>query len=505
MAGSREIGIAAEETPTADATLARRAAGRNCLRFLSSPWLLPAILALTFAVYIPSLHTYFQGDDFFQLRGAASTPTGKFILQAFDYRDPRPVPEFSFYRPMFLVGFRFCYSIFGLNPLGYHLVSLLFHMGSIVLGWLIVRRLVQSVGGANFAALIFALHPASTEALQWIARSLNTDPMTFFYLLTFLTFMNFADGGRYRTFYYLASVVCFAIAILFHTTALSLMAALPAFFFLVATEPRSALRWRSWVRFIPFLIMSAIMGLIQRHVGLGDAYKTGTFQYSSFGRYLGMALFPVLPDDWSDIGLFSLFRLLDLYFAASLIMIAATLLLLNRRRGSYKGVFAVLWLYALLFPNTTSLLVDPLTGIIPPQLYLPAASLGFFFILAGRELHDMLSPALARRVTLFLPPVLAVMFASWVALDLVHEHRDNKFAGQNRPLVSDLRRLPPPSLGSTLYIVNPPANLVALNDVSLVAAVKLYYADVAVKRISAQEADFVRSVDPSALVIELKR
>ncbi len=468
---------------------------------LSSPLMLPLILIVTFAVFAPSLQTFFQADDFIQLRGAQATPTATFIVQALDYRDTRPVPEFGFYRPFFLITFRFCYAVFGLNPFGYHLLSVFLHLGSVVLVWLIVRRLLRSVTGANFSALVFALHPASTEAVQWIARSLDTDPTTFFYLLTMLVFMKYTDGGRYRTLYYAASVLGFATSVLYHTTALSLMAVLPAYVFLITGKPSDALQLGSWVRFTPFLAMTGVMALVQHRVGLGDSFQTGTFQYSSFGRYLGIALFPILPLDWRHLPVFSFNLLLHLYLAASLVMIAATLLLLDRRRQPYIGVFAVVWLYALLAPNTTSLLVDPLTGIIPPQLYLPGTSLGLFFVLAAKEGHEILPPAVARRAASCLPFLLAVLFVCCAALTLLHEHRDTKFAHENQTFISQLQALPPAAPGATLYVVNAPLNLVALVDVALHAAVRLYYGDVKVERVSPEQAAYIKAVDPAQLVI----
>ena len=474
----------------------------NWGRIASSPLALPLILIVTFVLFIPSLHTYFQGDDFIHLEASQDTSEGTFIAQAFDYRDTRPDPHFGFYRPLFIITYRLCFSVFGLNPTGYHVVSVLLHLGSIALVWLIVRRLLGSVAGANFSALVFAIHPATTEAVQWISRSLNIDTTTFFYLLAMLTFMKSMDGGRYRVLYYVGSLLSFTAAMLFHTTALTLAAVLPAYVFLLAGRPSDAIQWRSWLRFVPFFALTAIMGLIQRHVGLGEAFQTGTFQYSSFGRYLGMALFPVFPQDWNQIPGATLGPLLDLYFLASLVMIAATLILIDRRRASYVGVFAAVWLYVLLAPNTTSRLVDPTTGIIPPQLYLPGISLGLFFIVAAKEVHGLLPPALGRLAVAWLPPILALAFLCSAALTVIHERRDNRFAHQNQTFFAQLNEAyPAPVPGSTLYVVAAPLNLSVFTDVTLIAAVHVYFADVDVKRVTLEQAAYIKAADPTQMVL----
>jgi hypothetical protein len=488
------------------AELYRSARAGDWAQIASSPLVLPVILIVTFAAFIPTLGTWFQADDFFFLENSRDTSIGTFILQAFDHRDTRPVPEFGFYRPLYIITFRLCYPVFGLHAVYYHVLNLTLHMASAAIVWLIARRLLRSVAGANFASLVFALHPAYTETLQWIARG-NTVMVTFTYLLTLLAFMKYMDGGRFRALYFSGAVIGFAAAILYHTTALSLVAVLPAYAFLIAGRPADAIRWRSWVRFTPFFVMTAIMGFIQRDVGLGDAFKTGSFQYGSLAQYLGVALLPILPQDWAQFLWGGPETLIHLHMASSVVMIGFTLLLLDRRREPpYTGVFAVVWLFALIAPNTTSSLVGPITGIIPAQLYLPGTSLGVFAVLVAREVHRLLSPTLARRAASLIPLVAVGLIAFYAGLTLVHQDRESFFASQDRLFVAQLQEeLPPPIPGATLYVASPPQNLVALTTVGLVSAVHVYYGDVDVKLVSRKEAIYIKAADPTQLVFIYER
>jgi hypothetical protein len=471
------------------------------LRFLSSPWVLPILLIITFAVFAPTLNTWFMADDFWLLRSSQTTPVGKFFVQAFDYRDVRPVPQFGFYRPLYVISFRLCYAAFGQHALLYHALNIILHLGSVVLVWVIARRLLRSGFGANAAAAVFALHPAYTQSLVWIARG-NTLMVTFVYLLTMLAFMNYVDGGRRRHFYYIASVLGFAAAALYHTTALSLAAVLPGYVFLVARTPSDALRPRWWLRLAPFVAIAIVMLVIRQRAEVEavlSAFKVGSHQYAAYGGYLGLALFPVVPDDWVRLHLPMIALVAKLQLAASLAMIGATLVLLDRREWPYRGVFVVWWLCVALIPNSTSLL-----GVAPAQLYLPGASLGIFFVLVMRRINELLPARFVRRASNVAPLALMALLVSAVYLNLVHERPGAQYMRENQSFISRLREtVPPLSPGSTLYIVDPPINLVVFNfEVALDASVELYYGDVTVHNISAEKAAQIRAADPAALIFD---
>ena len=488
----------ASSAPAIEAT--PEGGSRDWSRVLSSPLMLPLVLLITFAVFAPTLTTWFTADDFWLLRSSQATPLGKFFVQAFDYRDLRPVPQFGYYRPLYVISFRLCYAAFGQHAIAYHALNLALHLGSVVLVWLIARRLLHSGFSANVAAAIFALHPAYTESVVWIARG-NTLMVTFVYLLTMLTFMNYVDGGRRRHFYYIASVLGFAAAALYHTTALSLAAVLLGYVFLVARTPSEMLRPRWWLRFAPFIVIAVVMMLIQTRddVGLEQGFKAGWHQYPSFGQYLGLALLPVRPDDWLRLHLPSVALLSRLQLGASLAMIGAALVLLDRREWPYRGVFVIWWLCVALLPNTTAIL-----GVTPAQLYLPGACLGLFFVLVTRRINELLPAQLVRRASKVAPLALTVLLVSAVSLSLNHQRPGANATQENKSFLAQLREtvpsLPP---GSTLYIVSPPRNLLFLGSAAaLDASVELYYGDVTVHAISAEQAATIRAADPAALIFD---
>lgn len=89
---------------------------------------------------------------------------------------------------MFSISLALDYSLWGLNPLGFHLTNILLHAISTVLLYLLGRRL-QNTTGAVFASLLFALHPIQAHAVNVIAT--RADLLTaFFSLLSLQAFFS---------------------------------------------------------------------------------------------------------------------------------------------------------------------------------------------------------------------------------------------------------------------------------------------------------------------------
>src|ERR1039457_861162 len=60
------------------------------------------------------------------------------------------------------------YNVVGQEPLGYHAVNLLVHLGAVLLAYECLRRLLPATA-AVIAAAIFAVHPLQTEAVDYVA------------------------------------------------------------------------------------------------------------------------------------------------------------------------------------------------------------------------------------------------------------------------------------------------------------------------------------------------
>ncbi len=91
--------------------------------------------------------------------------------------------DFSNWHPLTWLSYMLDYSIFGLNPSGYHLINLLFHVMNTLLLFLILRRMTKTLWPSVFAAALFAIHPLHVESVAWIAERKDV-LSTFFWMLT---------------------------------------------------------------------------------------------------------------------------------------------------------------------------------------------------------------------------------------------------------------------------------------------------------------------------------
>jgi hypothetical protein len=474
---------------------------------LVSRWSLPAILLVTFAVYAPTLNDWFVSDDFWWLNASARTPFGSYFVDAWDFRDTQPVPEFFFYRPLYMISFRLCYEVFGLNAVGYHALNVALHLVSICLVWFIARRLLSQPALASALTLVFALHPAYVETVSWISRG-NTLMLSVFALTSLLLFMKYLNGGPRALLLYAGSLVTYTMAIVYHPNGLHLVLVLPAYAFLVVKRPEEMLRWRSWLPFLPFWLVSIPWFLIQWHVReayhVEEGFKLGWHMYAQYGHYFGLSLFPVLPEDWDLLGVGRDFRM-ELLMVASVVVIGFALLLLERRKWPYLGVFAVWWYVAALALDTTGVL-----QAAPAQLYIPGLSLAFFLVLVwvwSRAMLEEFAPQVLAVAAKIAPAVLLVVFVAAIGLNLNHQGPDQDRSAVNREFVSQLREMYP-SLpqGSTLFIIGVPFNLRVFDTTRVEALVKLYYDDVSAIAINpAQRAAVEANMGPNDHIFQFQR
>jgi len=101
-------------------------------------------------------------------------------------------------------------QLFGLNPAGHHLTSVLFHVLNSVLLFLLLLRVTRSTARSLLVAALFALHPINVESVAWVAERKNVLCM-FFVLLTLAAYGWHAR--RPKILRYLAVVVLFILAL----------------------------------------------------------------------------------------------------------------------------------------------------------------------------------------------------------------------------------------------------------------------------------------------------
>jgi len=97
------------------------------------------------------------------------------------------------YFPLVLTNFWLQHALWGLHPLGYHVVTLACHALAAVLLWRVLVRL--EVRGAWLGAALWTLHPVQVESVAWICELKNTQSAVFF-LAAILCWLRWLAVGR---------------------------------------------------------------------------------------------------------------------------------------------------------------------------------------------------------------------------------------------------------------------------------------------------------------------
>ena len=97
------------------------------------------------------------------------------------------------YRPLRYVSYAIDYRIFGMNPIGFRLMNIIYHTISVLALFWTLKTFGLTKRAAFAAALIFAVHPVNTDAVAYISGRRDV-LMGLFYILSIGCFFKF-----YRT------------------------------------------------------------------------------------------------------------------------------------------------------------------------------------------------------------------------------------------------------------------------------------------------------------------
>lgn len=185
----------------------------------------PAIFLVTFLVFFPALENGFVNwdDDGILLenpnyRGLAWTQL-RWMFTTF---------HGGHYQPLTWMTFGLDYLLWGMNPFGYHLTSLILHAFNAVLFYFLTLRLLslgvsRSVASetlsfrlaAGFAALLFAIHPLRVESVAWATerRDVLSGLFLFVSVLCYLRANSLSKGGM-RMRWITAAVCVYGLSLL---------------------------------------------------------------------------------------------------------------------------------------------------------------------------------------------------------------------------------------------------------------------------------------------------
>jgi protein O-mannosyl-transferase len=165
-------------------------------------------------------------------------------------------PYSANFLPLHLVSYMLDYSFWKLNPLGYHLQSVLLQALNSVLAVILVRGMFGNPLLAFLAGLFFAVHPSHVEAVAWISIRKDLLSTTFALLATILYLRATTEGSlRWRS--YGASVLAFLMALLSKVSIVTL----PIFFLILDRLKSEGRGIRPWKTDLGSKVPYALLGL----------------------------------------------------------------------------------------------------------------------------------------------------------------------------------------------------------------------------------------------------
>lgn len=258
--------------------------------------------ALAFLVFVPTLGFQFVYDDKPQVLENPAIHAWGYVPNYFTahaWAELYPHVSGNYYRPLFLLWFRINHAIFGVNPTGWHLSTVLCHVAATYLVFALVRRLTTSQWMAPTASLLFALHPVHIESVAWVSGV--TDPLMAVFLIgSLLAYLLFREGGQWK--WMRGALILFALGLLVKETAVVLGPLVFAHAWLFAERTEWRARLSSALRSsLGFLALTLLYISIRARIigGLGHSVTPltlttiGLTEPSIVWLYIRHMLFPV--------------------------------------------------------------------------------------------------------------------------------------------------------------------------------------------------------------------
>jgi tetratricopeptide (TPR) repeat protein len=291
----------------------------------------------------------------------------------------------SLYRPVTWITLGSDYLVWGMDPAGYHLTSLLFHCANAILFYYVVLRLLRlglsskpaPIAGlhlaAGFAALIFSLHPLRVEPVAWASGRENV-VSALFLLLTILCYLKAvaAPQDRNRRWYWIGvTLVTYGLSLLSKAAGMTFPLALLALdIYPLKRLDGNPKKWlRPEARSIfwekgPFLLMSVATGItavLAKH----QSQAIQTLDKYNFPVRIAESFYGLVFYLWKTLLPFNLSPLYELavnpdplalqFVISGCISVAITGLVLIKRHDWPAGL--VSWVYYVL-------LLLPVLGIV---------------------------------------------------------------------------------------------------------------------------------------------
>jgi Tfp pilus assembly protein PilF len=387
------------------------------------PWIvLIFVAAVAFVLYCGTLSFEFVWDDGDQIINNPLIRSWHSIPRIFG-SDLwfHTIHNQVYYRPLFLVWEILNLKIFGANPRGWHLGTILLHvLASCAVYWL-GRGLRLDHWTAALAALIFGVHPIHVECASWI--SAGSDSMVaILYMLSFVAYLKYRDSETAkRRVWQVLSMFLLACALFTKEMAITFALLVAVYEWLDqghASAPLFSRIRTSITAALPYAIIT-VGYLVARRMALhGSAAFDLAHTNLDVLLTLPLILFTYLKLLLVPKGLTPAYYIpyvtslsLRTFVLPALALLTVTTIVWfwRRRRGDLKIGFLVAWLVLGLIPVLYLRTFAPGAGVRDRYMYLPSVGFALLLAVAIRSIR-LRSQATSPSVQMAVTAVFAIAF-----------------------------------------------------------------------------------------------
>lgn len=280
------------------------------------------------------------------------------------------------WQPLRVLSYAVDYTVWGLDPFGYHLTNLVLHTANVLLVYLVMLWLLRRRPLAWLGAAAWAVHPVQVESVAWVSGRRDV-LYGFFFLLSFLTFVwgeRRYRRGRSWAWLFGLSLGCLLLSLLSKPSAVMLppLLVLAIVLFEESREPL----WQRLAVVVPHGLVAAAVAAAQywcaaqakvvksRVIGEQLASMPWTF-----ATYWKLAFLPVhlatphsrVPLTWKTDA--------QVIVVCALVWIGVTLVLWKASSRRTVALFCLGWWYLVLLPVSN---LVPLSMLVAERyLYIP--------------------------------------------------------------------------------------------------------------------------------------
>lgn len=285
--------------------------------------------------------------------------------------------KYNFYRPMQMLTYMMDYSLWKLNPLGYHITNVLAHtLVTLGIYWLVSILFFDSLLSL-FAGILFVIHPIHTETVAYISSRADSLAAVLV-IMSLICYLYYLSSKR--------NLVLYAIVLFFYSLALlskELSLVFPFLLILYHYVFKTKIRFKSFLPILAVTFSYVILRLICFRFSISSQMSYPSFSerlpgfFLAFTEYIRLLFLPFnLHMEYGQ----KLFKFNDPKVLLGIGLMAILFVWAYRVRNRSKIFFlSIIWFFITLLPQSN---LYPINAYMAEHwLYLP--SIGFCLLLGN--------------------------------------------------------------------------------------------------------------------------